>query len=160
MLKQQKGLTKMDSKTYTKTGLSAIIKDLSVFNIAKLLLVVVSLSSLLLTSSYVHAILKLENAIVGFIMFMFILMSVMTLFQSVRMHEDKALSLIGNTIIIIITVVIGYQLYKICNDAFLNQAKLNDPEIVKKAIGLIRNELIGFVVGAILLVVQTVKTLR
>ncbi|MFA7108901.1 MAG: hypothetical protein WC162_07130 [Sphaerochaetaceae bacterium] len=150
----------MNFKTIIKKELTIISKNFSIFNVAKLLLIIVSISSLILSSSYIQAILKLENEICGFLMFIFVLMSVMVLFQSVRMKKEKVLSLVANMVIIVITIIIGYQLYKIYNDAFVVQKKLNNPEVVKYAIRLIRNELITYVIGIILLIVQTVKTLR
>jgi len=150
----------MDNKAFIKSGLTAITKSLSIFIIAKLLLIVISISSLILDSAYVNAILKLENEICGFLMFLFILLSVMVLFQSVRMKKEKVSSLVSNMIIILITIIIGYQLYKIYNNAFVVQKKLNDPEMVIHAMKLMRNELTFYVIGIILLIVQTIKTLK
>ncbi|MGD1822755.1 MAG: hypothetical protein ACPKM0_08345 [Pleomorphochaeta sp.] len=140
--------------------LSIIAHDFSLFNITKIILIVVSFSSLILTSPYIQALLRLENAICGFIMFMFVLMSVVALFQTIRMHNDKVISQISNLIIVIITVIIGYQLLKIYNDAFIVQNKINNPEVVIHAITLLRNQLIIYLVGTITLIVQIIKTLR
>ena len=150
----------MKAKTNSTNIFSTIVHDFSLFNITKIILIIVSFSSLILTSSYIQGLLKLENAICGFIMFMFVLMSVVTLFQTIRMHQDKAFSQISNFIIIIVTMIIGYQLLKIYKEAFIVQNKINDPEVVIHAINLLRNQLSIYAIGTITLIVQIIKTLR
>ena len=144
---------------YKKANFFTELKhDLTPFKISKLLLIIVAVTNLIITSTYIDAILNLENAICGFIMFLFVLFGLVILFQTSRMDENHYTGVIVILIAIIIDIALGLKLENILNDAYMNQAKLNNPETVLAAIRTIRNIMIGYGIGFVLIALHLVRT--
>ena len=136
------------------------IKYLTTYSISKAVLVVVSVMNLIITNDYVVAILKMENEIVGFIMFLYVLFGLVVLFQSVRMSFDKWGGAILTVIAIGITLWLGIKFYNLCNVAVLTQKSLKDPTVVIYAMRLIRFTLIGYIIGLGILITHLVKLFK
>jgi len=136
------------------------IKYLTTYSISKAVLVVVSVMNLIITNDYVVAILKMENEIVGFIMFLYVLFGLVVLFQSVRMSFDKWGGSILTVIAIGITLWLGIKFYNLCNVAVLTQKSLKDPTVVIYAMRLIRFTIIGYIIGLGILITHLVKLFK
>ncbi|MGH4036527.1 MAG: hypothetical protein ACRQFF_01605 [Sphaerochaeta sp.] len=148
------------SESYGKANvLNEIKKDLTPFSIAKLILIVVSVANLIITSTYIDAILNLENAICGFIMFLFVLFGLVVLFQTSRIDEEHYSGCIVILLALVVDIYLGLRLENILNDAYINQTKLNNPEVVLSAIRTIRNILFGYGAGFVLVLFHVIKSL-
>jgi len=137
-----------------------IMSDFSAFSLAKIVLVVVSIANLIYSSAYVNAILKMENAICGFVMFFFVLLGLVVLFQATRMDEKYFSGAILAVVACVLATIVGSHLYYLCNTALLTQQNLHDPQVVVHALNLLRVFLVGYVLGAVLIVIHLVKLWR
>lgn len=106
-----------------------------------------------LVFNYVHtnALLLLENEICGFLMFMFVLMGLVTLFQATRIKAGEALGKYVGAAVCLITDFFGWKLVEIYRYALANQRAL-DPGPVKAALWLSVGLMIAFAGAAALLV--------
>jgi hypothetical protein len=137
-----------------------ILSDFTAFSLAKIILLFSSIANLIVSSTYVNAILKMENAICGFVMFMFVLLGLVVLFQAVRMVDDYFSGAILAIIACIITVIVGVYLYYLCNTALLTQSNLHNPQVVVHALNWMRVLIVGYGVGAILIVIHLIGLWR
>lgn len=150
----------MKTSLINTEGIREFIKYLTTYSISKAVLVVVSVINLIITNDYVVAILKMENEIVGFIMFLYVLFGLVVLFQSVRMSYDKWGGSILTIIAIAITLFLGIKFYNLCNLAVLTQNSLKDPTVVIYAMHLIRGTIIGYIIGLGILISHLVKLFK
>jgi hypothetical protein len=104
--------------------------------VAKCLVVVCALANLVLSPTYVNGLLKLENEICGFVMFLFILLGLVALFQASRYKGGMEIGLALNLLALVLVVALGLYLCTIFSDALANQKTLKKPEDVQKAISL------------------------
>lgn len=103
---------------------------------ARLVLAIVPLAHLILSPIHVAALLKLENEICGFIMFLSILSGLMVLFQATRMRSDHLQDAVLTQVVTIVVIALTVWLSVIYGDALRNQVPLSSPETVKKALTL------------------------
>jgi hypothetical protein len=104
--------------------------------VAKYFVIVCALANLVLSPTYVNGLLKLENEICGFVMFLFILLGLVALFQATRYKGGLGISLVLNLLALVLVVVLGLYLCSIFSDAMASQKTLKKPEDVQKALSL------------------------
>ena len=122
--------------------------------LARITLIVLPLVHLILSPVHVGALLKLENEISGFLMFLSILFGLVVLFQATRMKADEP---IGQLLCILgVCVVIGltFALLSIYNDALRFQKPLNNPETIRKAMALCTIVCVIYGLGALVLIMD------
>jgi uncharacterized membrane protein len=122
--------------------------------VAKYIVIVCALANLVLSPTYVSGLLKLENEICGFVMFLFILLGLVALFQASRYKGGVDISLALNLIALILVFALGLYLCSIFSDALANQKTLKKPEDVQKAISLGYSMCSGYGIAFILFVLQ------
>ena len=103
-------------------------------NIAKLLVSAVAILHLIISPVHVTGLLLLENLICGFVMFLFILLGLLALFNALRTKEGQVVSMIAEIAILAVVIVVGVILSSIYIDAIRNQATLSDVASVQKAL--------------------------
>jgi uncharacterized membrane protein len=104
--------------------------------VAKYLVIGCALTNLVLSPTYVNGLLKLENEICGFVMFLFILLGLVALFQASRYKGGREISLALNLLALVLVIALGLYLCTIFADALANQKTLKKPEDVQKALSL------------------------
>jgi hypothetical protein len=127
---------KSTQKRHMRRFSPGIIDPGSVRNLGRIALIVLPLVHLILSPVHVGALLKLENEISGFLMFLSILSGLVVLFQATRMKDDDPL---GEFLCILgVVVVIGFTfaLLSIYSGALRYQKPLNSPETIRKAVTL------------------------
>ncbi len=115
-----------------------------------------------LVFNYVHtnALLLLENEICGFLMFMFVLMGLVSLFQATRIKTGEALGKYVGAAVCLITDFFGWKLVEIYRYALANQRAL-EAGPVKAALRLSVGLMAVFALAAVLLVADAlVERLR
>ena len=103
---------------------------------AKLMMVVVPLLHLILSPIHVAALLKLEDQICGFVMFLSILVGLVVLFEATRVKADDAASKIMFLLGMAVDGLLMVWLLCIYRYALGNQQTLREPEVVVRAVGL------------------------
>lgn len=136
--------------------------ELNAFCLARILLGILPITNLVLSPIHVQALLKLENEICGFVMFMSVLVGLMVLFESFRMLDENEGMKHRLVCLLAIACDIGilYYLASIYGNALAHQVPLNEPESVKKALILTISLIGSYVVAASLLVASLIKDLR
>lgn len=132
------------------------IKVETLRNILRITLILLPIIHLILSPIHVGALLKLENEISGFLMFLSILFGLVVLFQATRMKPENPLSEFLCILGIIAVVGITFALLLIYNDALHVQKSLNNPEAIHKAIALCSIVCIIFSLGAVTLIIDLV----
>ena len=135
------------------------IKDnISMEKIARLLIAVGAIAHLIFNYVHTNALLLLEDQICGFIMFMFILVGLVTLFESTQIKEGKATTKVITAIFCGITIFFGYKLVEIYRNAIAFQGSLSQTAPVQKAIVMSVVLMSIFAVAGILLIIDSVRT--
>jgi Zn-dependent protease with chaperone function len=124
--------------------------------VAKALVMVCAIVNLILSPTYVAGLLKLENEICGFVMFLFVLFGLVALFQASRYKGGFNGNLVLNLLALVSVVVLGLFLASIFSDALANQRTLKKPQDVQKAITLCYAVCISYGSAFILFVFQAV----
>ncbi len=65
-------------------------ENIHIQTVAKLLIAVAAIAHLIFTYVHTSALLLLENQICGFVMFLFVLLGLVTLFESTRVHVSRS----------------------------------------------------------------------
>ena len=65
-------------------------ENIHIQTVAKLLIAVAAIAHLIFTYVHTSALLLLENQICGFIMFLFVLLGLVTLFESTQVHVSRS----------------------------------------------------------------------
>ena len=144
----------MDTLTQKRHSMQYSVSAPTLRILAKAFVVISAIANLILSPTYVSGLLKLENEICGFVMFLFILFGLVALFQATRYKGDLSLSLILNLVSLILVIALGLYLSSIFSDALKNQRALKKPEDVVKAIRLGYAICIGYGTAFLLLVAQ------
>lgn len=107
---------------------------------------------------YVHtnALLLLADEICGFLMFMFVLMGLVALFQATRVRDGEALGKLVGAAVCLIADFFGYKLVAIYQYAIQNQPSL-EVATVQKAVWLSVAVMAVFAVAAVILIVDAVR---
>ena len=70
-------------------------ENIHIQTVAKLLIAVAAIAHLIFTYVHTSALLLLENQICGFIMFLFVLLGLVTLFESTQVHVSRSFALLS-----------------------------------------------------------------
>ncbi len=127
-------------------------------SIARIALIVLPLAHLILSPVHVGALLKLENEISGFLMFLSILFGLVVLFQATRMKVDEPISELLCILGVVVVIVLTFTLLSIYHDALRFQKPLNSPETIRKAIALCAIVCSIYALGAFALMVDLLAT--
>ena len=126
----------------------------TVRSIARIALIVLPLVHLILSPVHVGALLKLENEISGFLMFLSILFGLVVLFQATRMKADEPISELLCILGVIVVIGLTFALLSLYNGALRFQKPLSSPETIRKAVALCTTVCITYALGALALVVD------
>ncbi len=103
---------------------------------AKLVAILVPIAHLILTPVHVSALLKLENQICGFAMFLSVLVGLVVLFEATRVKDDEIASKFLFVLFLVADMLLLLWLSGIYRHALVYQQTLREPEKVVKAITL------------------------
>lgn len=150
----------MDIFKHKTNYLQLRVSEATLLLVAKLLVVGAAIANLILSPTYVSALLKLENEICGFVMFLFILFGLVALFQATRYKRDHAISVVLNLLSLVLVIILGLYLASIFSDALKSQRTLKKPEDVQKAIHLCYVICSMYGIAFVLFVTQVIKEIR
>lgn len=117
---------------------------------------VASIAQLVFTSIHVKALLLLENEICGFVMFLFVLFGLVTMFETTRIRPDRALEKVFTAVLCVITSGFGYYLTTIYQFAIHNQRSLEAAN-VNRAVGFCMVLIAAYLISGIMMVIDLVK---
>ena len=100
--------------------------------------------------------LLLEDQICGFIMFLFVLLGLVTLFEATQIHGERIREEVLTALLCVGTIALGMQLVGIYQQAIQIQSSL-DVAVVQKAILFSAGLMTAFGAAGILLMVDAVK---
>ena len=100
---------------------------------AKLLVAAAAIVHLIFTYVHTNALLLLEDQICGFIMFLFVLLGLVTLFEATQIHGERIREEVLTALLCVGTIALGMQLVGIYQQAIQIQSNL-DVAVVQKAI--------------------------
>jgi len=130
--------------------------------ITRIFLSVLPVAGLVLCPVHVAALLKMEDEICGFVMFLTVLTALVVLFESFRMMDEEAGP--GRKIVCMASIVAEIALLSILawqyRFAIIGQATLNEPEKVVYALTLTLSLLVGYSLALLNLGFVFVKELR
>lgn len=132
------------------------LEELSLKKLAKALIAVAAIVHLIFNYVHTNALLLLEDEICGFLMFMFVLMGLVALFQATRVRDGEPLGKYVGAAVCLITDFFGWKLVEIYRYALANQRAL-DAGPVKAALWLSIGLMAAFAVAAVLLIVDAVR---
>ena len=127
-------------------------------NIARIALILLPLAHLILSPVHVGALLKLENELSGFLMFLSILFGLVVLFQATRMKPDEPGSEFLCILGVVVVIGLTFSLLSIYHDALRFQKPLNSPETIRKAIALCTIVCSIYALGALALMIDLLAT--
>lgn len=119
-------------------------------NIAKGIVMFVAVVHLIFTNIHVNALLLLEHELCGFIMFLFVLAGLLTLFETTRIRSNQIKEKIITLCICLLTSGVGLYLIMIYRNAIDSQPSL-DVAVVNKAIIFSMMIAISYAVVAVLI---------
>lgn len=123
---------------------------------AKLLVAVAAIVHLIFTYVHTNALLLLEDQICGFIMFLFVLLGLVTLFEATQIHGERIREEVLTSLLCVATIAMGMQLVGIYQEAIQIQINL-DVAVVQKAILFSTGLMVAFGAAGILLLVHAIK---
>lgn len=114
----------------------AALRETRPIDYAKLIALVVPIVHLVLTPIHVAALLKLEDQICGFIMFLSVLAGLVVCFEASRVRDDAAKSKVLFLLFLAVDCALLLDLFGIYRAALLWQQTLRQPEVVRRAVVL------------------------
>lgn len=132
------------------------IKESGFSDWARLIAYIIPIAHMILSTVHVRALLKLEDQICGFFMFMSILFGLVVLFEATRARKDKPESQFAMVLFLIIVMLFIVHLVSIYKTAILYQSTLQAPELVWKAIYLSYTMLAFYGLSLILMILSFV----
>lgn len=132
------------------------LKDLELSAIAKAMIMVISMGHLIFSGVHVNALLLLENEICGFAMFLFVLLGLVTMFETTRIKAGQKKERVLTAIFALAASGIGYYLTTIYRYAVANQKSLEAANVLK-AINFSTVIIIAYAAASVLLIADTVK---
>ncbi len=124
--------------------------------IAKGLIAVSSLAHLVFANIHVKALLLLENEICGFIMFLFVLFGLVTLFEMTRIKKSRLSGQALTAAFCFVTIGFGLGLTSIYRQAIAGQRALETAS-VSKAVGFSFILMAAYACAGVLLVLELAK---
>jgi len=126
----------------------------SLFTIAATGLIgIAAISHLIFTYVQTKALLLLEDEICGFIMFAFVLLGLVALFEATQIKPDKRFPMLVTALFALMASGAGVLLIRIYRQAIASQQQLN-VDTVNLAVGFSMALVISFAVAAVLLVID------
>ena len=122
--------------------------------VARLLIAVAAVVHLIFTYVHNSALLLLENQICGFIMFLFVLLGLVTLFECDQIPEEKPSAKYLTILLCVATVGMGAYLVSIYQTAIQTQSSL-EPAKVYTAVHFSQGLMAAFALSGVLLIVDT-----
>lgn len=119
-----------------KRRLIVAIREKGSIDWAKLVMVIAPLLHLILTPIHVAALLKLEDQICGFIMFLSVLVGLVVLFEATRVKNDETTSKVLFLLFMLADCLLLFWLLGIYRYALGYQQTLREPEVVIRAVTL------------------------
>lgn len=132
------------------------LKDLSLKKPAKALIAAAAIVHLIFNYVHTNALLLLEDEICGFLMFMFVLMGLVALFQATRVRDGEPLGKYVGAGVCLVTDFFGWKLAEIYRYALASQKGL-EPGPVRAALWLSIGLMAAFAAAAVLLVADAVR---
>lgn len=123
---------------------------------AKLLIIMASIGHLIFAGIHVNALLLLENEICGFMMFLFVLVGLVALFEATRIREGQSLEKIFTIALCILTCILGIYLIFIYREAIAVQRAL-EVSVVNRAVIFSMVLVVVYGVAGILLTLDLVR---
>ena len=133
-----------------------ITQSLSWKKAAVALIAVAAIVHLIFNYIHTNALLLLADEICGFLMFMFVLMGLVALFQATRIKDGEPLGKLVGAAVCLITDFFGYKLVAIYNYAIQNQPSL-DVATVQKALWFSVALMAAFAVAAVILIMDGIR---
>lgn len=130
-----------------------IMESMSWRKAATALVAVAAIIHLIFNYVHTNALLLLADEICGFLMFMFVLMGLVALFQATRLKDGEPLGKYVGAAVCLITDFFGYKLVEIYRYAIQNQPAL-DVVTVQKALWFSIGLMTAFAVAAVILIVD------
>jgi len=124
--------------------------------IAKAIIMISSLVHLIFTNIHVKALLLLEHEMCGFVMFLFVLMGLVALFETTRIKKREVAERIFTALICFVTAGIGFYLVTIYRNAISVQRALN-VIVVNHAVLFSMAILLAYVISGILIIADLIK---
>lgn len=132
------------------------VESLELTTIAGLMIKIIAIAHLIFTSIHVKALLLLENEMCGFVMFLFVLFGLVTMFETTRFREDRQLEKIFTAVLCLITSGFGFYLTTIYRYAIANQRSLETAN-VSRALGFSTVIIAVYMIAGVMLVIDLVK---
>ena len=123
---------------------------------ARALIGLAAIAHLIFTYIQTRALLLLENEICGFIMFAFVLMGLVTLFEATQIRADKRAPMLLTACFAFATTAVSFLLTNIYAEAIRTQRQL-DIAVVNRAQTLSHVLATAFAIAGILLVIDFVR---
>lgn len=137
----------MNRRKVERPGLTAI---------AKALIIITAIGHLIFTNIHVRALLLLENEICGFIMFLFVLFGLVTMFEATRIKDNGVLEQAIAAVFCLITSGFGAYLVHIYHSAIVGQRSLEGIQVHKAVV--FSSIIIGaYVISAVLLALGCIR---
>lgn len=124
--------------------------------IAKTIIIISSLVHLIFTNIHVKALLLLEHEMCGFVMFLFVLMGLVALFETTRIKKREVAERIFTALICFVTAGIGFYLVTIYRNAISVQHSLN-VSVVNHGVLFSMAILLAYVISGILIIADLIK---
>lgn len=120
---------------------------------ARAIIAAAAIIHLILCNIHTSALLLLVNEICGFIMFVFVLLGLITLFESTQLKSGQPVPTILTILFCFCTTGVGAMLNRIYNDAILHQPQLNTV-LVGQAVTFTWTMMIAFAIAGVMLAVD------
>ena len=131
-------------------------ENIHIQTVAKLLIAVAAIAHLIFTYVHTSALLLLENQICGFIMFLFVLLGLVTLFESTQVHVSRSFAGYATIALCAATGGMGADLVSIYQTAIRTQNSL-EPAMVYKAVWFSLALMAMFALSGVLLLIDTCR---
>lgn len=125
-------------------------------SITKAIIMISSMVHLIFTNIHVKALLLLEHEMCGFVMFLFVLMGLVALFESTRIKNREIAERIFTALICFVTSGLGLYLVTIYRNAISVQRSL-DVSVVNRGVIFSMAMVLAYVISGILLIADLVK---
>ena len=124
--------------------------------IAKAIIIISSLVHLIFTNIHVKALLLLEHEMCGFVMFLFVLLGLVALFETTRIKKREVAERIFTALICFVTAGIGFYLVTIYRNAISVQRSLN-VSVVNHGVLFSMAILLAYLISGILIIADLIK---
>lgn len=124
--------------------------------IAKAIIMISSVVHLIFTNIHVKALLLLEHELCGFVMFLFVLMGLVALFETTRIKKREVAERIFTALISFVTAGLGFYLVTIYRNAITVQHAL-DVSVVNRAVIFSSVIILAYVIAGILIIADLIK---